>query len=78
MTFRIYQYHASFGLIVLEEPVREELTARELMIKTYGKDPNLCPKCNQDTMVVVEIHGGIRGAPRRFFAKDKKVRLEMN
>ncbi len=66
------------ALDVLEAPVREELTTRQLMIKTYGKDPNLCPKCNQDTMVVVEIHGGIRGSPRQFFTKDKKVQLEMN
>ena len=36
-----------------------------------------CPKCHKDTMVVVEIHGGISGSPRRFFAKDKKVQLEI-
>ena len=66
------------ALNVLKAPIKVELSTRELVIKTYGKDPNLCPKCYQDTMVVVEIHGGIRGSPRRFFAKDKKVQLEMN
>ena len=66
------------SLNVLEAPIRVELSTRELVLKTYGKDPNLCPKCHQDTMVVVEINGGIRGSPRRFFAKDKKVQLEMN
>lgn len=54
------------------------LTVRELMIESYGKDPNLCSKCKQDTMVVIEIYGGIRGSPRTFFAKDKKVQLQMN
>jgi hypothetical protein len=29
-------------------------------------------KCNKDKMVVVEINGGIRGSPRRFFKKGKK------
>jgi len=66
------------ALNVLKAPIKVELSTRELVLKTYGKDPNLCPKCHQDTMVVVEIHGGIRGSPRRFFAKDKKVQLEMN
>ena len=66
------------ALKVDNPPVKEELSARELVIKTYGKDPNLCPKCHQDTMVVVEINRGIRGSPRRFFAKDKKVRLAIN
>ena len=57
---------------------KEVLTTRELLLKTYGKDINLCPKCHQDTMVVIEITGGIRGSPRTFFAKDKKVRLQNN
>ena len=66
------------ALKVDNPPVKEDLSARELVMKTYGKDPNLCPKCHQDTMVIVEINGGIRGSPRRFFAKDKKVRLAIN
>jgi hypothetical protein len=66
------------ALKVENPPVKEDLSTRELVLKTYGKDPNLCPKCNKDTMVVVEINGGIRGSPRSFFAKDKRVQLEMN
>jgi hypothetical protein len=31
----------------VENPtVKEDLGARELVLKTYGKGPNLCPKCN--------------------------------
>ena len=61
-------------------PVKEKcvLTTRELLIKTYGKDPNLCPKCNKDTMVVVSIIPGIIGSPRMILAKDKKIQLEIN
>jgi hypothetical protein len=44
------------ALKVDNPPVKEELSARELVIKTYGKDLSLCPKCHQDTMVVVEIN----------------------
>ena len=66
------------ALKVEKPPVKELLSARELMLKTYGKDPNLCPKCNKDTMVVVEIKGGVRCSPRSFFAKDKRVQLDMN
>jgi len=29
-------------------------------------------------MVVLEINGGIRESPRRFFAQDTRVKLEMN
>jgi hypothetical protein len=64
------------SLNVLEVQSKEEFTVRELLIKTYGKDPDICPKCQCDTMVVVEINGGIRGSPRKFFARDKKVQLE--
>jgi len=64
------------ALQVDKDIVLRELTTRELLIRTYGVDPNLCPKCHQDTMVVVDVKGGIRGSPRMFFAKDKKVRLE--
>ena len=66
------------ALNVLKVPKKVELTSRELLIKLYGKDPNLCPKCQQDTMVVVQVKGGIRGSPPRFFSKDKKILLEMN
>lgn len=66
------------ALNVLNVPEKIKLTSRELLIKLYDTDPNLCPKCQQDTMVVVETHGGIRGSPRTYFANDKKVQLEMN
>ena len=66
------------ALNVLNVPEKIKLTGRELLIKLYDTDPNLCPKCQQDTMVVVETHGGIRGSPPRFFPKDKKIQLEMN
>jgi hypothetical protein len=54
---------------------KEKLSNREVMIATQGKDPYLCPKCQQDDMVVVEVFHGIRGSPMRFFAKDKKIKL---
>jgi hypothetical protein len=66
------------ALNVLEAPNKLALTSRELLIKLYDSDPYLCPKCQQDTMVVIEANGGIRGSPRVFFAKGKKVQLEMN
>ena len=56
----------------------QKLSTRELLIKVYKKDPYLCPKCKKDSMVVVEIIAGIRGSPRTFFAKDKKVKLDQN
>ena len=56
-------------------PAKKKLSNRELMIKTQGKDPYLCPECQMAEMVVVEVFHGIRGSPMRFFAKDKKVKL---
>jgi hypothetical protein len=58
-------------------PAKEKLSNREVIIATQGKDPYLCPKCQVSEMVVVEIMHGIRGSPMRFFAKDKKVKLEV-
>ena len=52
------------------------LSTREIMIKTTGMDPYRCPKCKNGMMVVVKIIPGVRGSPRRYFAKDKLVKLE--
>ncbi len=65
------------ALNVAEKPAKEVLTTREVLIQSQGKDPYLCPKCGQDTMVVIEITAGIRGSPRSFFSKDKTIRLEL-
>jgi hypothetical protein len=32
------------ALKVESSPVKEVLSTRELVLKTYGKDPNLCPE----------------------------------
>jgi len=56
-------------------PAKKQLSNREVMIATQGKDPYLCPECQMGEMVVVEVFHGIRGSPMRFFAKDKKVKL---
>ena len=63
------------ALKVKAPPVKKKLSTRELMIATQGKDPYLCPVCQQAEMVVVEIIHGIRGSPLRFYAKDKQVQL---
>ena len=63
-------------LNVKEPEEKQVLTAREILIKTQGKDPYLCPKCQMESMVVVKIIHGARGSPIRFFAKDKKIMLE--
>ncbi len=64
------------ALKVTEIPPKVILSTREVLIQSKNKDPYLCPKCGKDTMVVVEIIAGIRGSPRLFFAKDKKIQLE--
>lgn len=61
-------------LNVAEKPPKQVLTTREVMIQSQGKDPYLCPKCRQDSMVVFEITAGIRGSPRPLFSKDKVIR----
>lgn len=64
---------------VLDVPQAQEkvkLSSREIILKTKGHDPYLCPKCKVGFMVVVTIKSGIRGSPLRFFAKDKPVKLE--
>jgi hypothetical protein len=63
------------ALKVKPPPAKKKLSNREVMMKTQGKDPYLCPKCQVAEMVVVEVFHGIRGSPMRFFAKDKKVKL---
>jgi len=72
------------ALKVKNPPTKKKLSNREVMIAIQGKDPYLCPKCQQAEMVVVEVFHGIRGgtsqvrgSPIRFFAKDKKVKLEV-
>jgi hypothetical protein len=66
----------AFGYFVVKAPpAKKKLSSREVMLKTQGKDPYWCPKCQGAEMVVVEIIHGIRGSPLRFFAKDKKVQL---
>jgi hypothetical protein len=66
------------ALEVSEVPKKQDLSTREVLLKTRGEDPYLCPKCKKDTMVVIEIIAGIRGSPRMFFAKDKEIRLTVN
>lgn len=44
-----------------------KLTARELLIKTTGVDPYLCPICKTDSMRIIEIIPAIRGSPRVVF-----------
>ena len=46
-----------------------KLTAREVLLKTTGVDPWLCPKCKTDSMRVIAITPSIRGAPTRTFSK---------
>jgi len=43
-----------------------KLTAREVLIKTTGVDPYLCPYCKTDTMRIIKITPAIRGSPRPF------------
>lgn len=54
-----------------------KLSSREIILKTTGVDPYKCPKCKTGTMVVIKIIPGVRGSPRRFFASDKIVKLEL-
>jgi hypothetical protein len=66
----------AFGYFVVNAPpAKKKLSSREVMLKTQGKDPYLCPKCQEAEMVVLEIMHGIKGLPMRLFAKDKKVKL---
>jgi len=54
-----------------------KLSSREIILKTTGVDPYRCPKCKKGIMVVIKIIPGVRGSPRRFFAKDKLVKLKL-
>ena len=63
------------ALKVKTPPAKKTLSSRDVMIETLGKDPYLCPVCQQAEMVIVEIIHGIRGSPLRFFPKDKQVQL---
>lgn len=46
--------------------ISPRLTAREVIIKTTGIDPYLCPHCKTDTMRIVKTTPAIRGSPRSF------------
>lgn len=56
-----------------------EMTTRELIIYTTGKDPYICPCCNKGEMVIVKIYPPIRGSPVkssfRPIPKYRKVKL---
>lgn len=65
------------ALKVKEPAAKRKLSNREVMIETQEKDPYLCPKCQQEEMVVYAVIHGIRGSPMRFFSRDKKVKLEV-
>jgi len=45
---------------------KKKLSAREIIIKTTGQDPYLCPHCKTDTMRIIKITPAIRGSPRPF------------
>lgn len=49
-----------------------KLTAREVIIKTTGVDPYLCPNCKTDTMRIIKIISTIRGSPRSFIQQRNK------
>jgi len=55
---------------------KETLTTRQLIIKTTNIDPYICTKCKIGEMVVTDYSNGIRGSPKRKFAKDKPIKLE--
>lgn len=69
-------HHIQKALDVILEAKTERLSTREVIIKTTGKDPYKCPKCQKGLMVVIKIIPGSRGSPRRFFAPDKPVKLK--
>lgn len=60
-------------------PPKQKLTTREFMIITTGKDPYRCPSCEIGEMVIISIIPPIRGSPvkipRRYFAKDRKIKF---
>ena len=45
-----------------------KLTGREVLLKTTGVDPLLCPKCKTDSMRIIEVVPSIRGSPNRAFS----------
>lgn len=59
----LHNIRAVLGAVTPEKVPR--LTAREVLLKTTGVDPWLCPKCKTDSMRVIEITPSIRGAPNR-------------
>ena len=66
-------------LDALTPPSKQKLTTREFMIMTTGKDPYRCPSCEIGEMVIISIIPSIRGSPvkipRRYFAKDRKIKF---
>lgn len=46
-----------------------QMTTREFMTMTTGKDPYLCPQCGQAEMVVTQILPPVRGSPLKIFQR---------
>lgn len=58
---------------------KPNLTTREFINLTTGRDPYLCPCCNKGEMVIIAVLPSIRGSPAssffRTFAKDRIVSI---
>lgn len=50
-----------------------KLTAREILIKTTGVDPYLCPSCKTDSMRIIKITPPIRGSPVQDFNRPTQM-----
>lgn len=55
------------ALAVVAPEKLPKLTAREVLIKTTGVDPFLCPNCKTDSMRLIAVVPPIRGSPKRPF-----------
>jgi len=69
---------ASLGAPPAQPKVK--MTTREFIKMTTGKDPNICPCCNQGEMVIISTLPAIRGSPcrppLRFMPKDRKISIK--
>ena len=58
---------------------KPNLTTRQFITLTTGKDPYQCPCCHKGEMVIIAILPTIRGSPTstffRSFAKDRKINI---
>jgi len=58
---------------------KPNLTTRQFITLTTGKDPYQCPCCHKGEMVIIAILPTIRGSPAstffRSFAKDRKIQI---